>query len=56
VTATTADTITGGTGRFKGASGVINITALGTSASTVGSTETFSTFGLWTGSLSYPNH
>jgi fibronectin-binding autotransporter adhesin len=54
VAATTVDTITGGTGRFKGAIGVIKITAKGTSATTVGSTETFTTFGLWTGSISYP--
>jgi hypothetical protein len=54
VTATTVDTITGGTGRFEGASGQIKITARGTSASTVGSTETFTTLGLWTGSFSYP--
>jgi hypothetical protein len=56
VTATTVDTIIGGTGRFAGASGVIKITAKGTSSQTVGSTETFTTFGLWTGSISYPNH
>jgi hypothetical protein len=55
VTATTVDTITGGTGRFEGASGQIKITARGTSASTVGSSiETFTTFGIWTGSFSYP--
>jgi hypothetical protein len=54
VTATTVETITGGTGRFEGASGQIKITARGSSASTVGSTETFTTLGLWTGSFSYP--
>jgi hypothetical protein len=54
VTATTVDTITGGTGRFEGVSGRITITARGTSASTVGSTETFTTAGLWIGTISYP--
>jgi hypothetical protein len=54
VTARTVDTITGGTGRFVGASGQINISARGTSASTAGSTETFTTLGIWTGTISHP--
>ena len=54
VTARTVDTITGGTGRFVGASGQITITAKGTSAWTAGSTETFTTLGIWTGTISYP--
>jgi hypothetical protein len=37
-----------------GASGQITITAKGTSASTAGSTETFTTLGVWTGTISYP--
>jgi hypothetical protein len=54
VTATTVDTITGGTGPFEGVSGRITITARGTSASTVGSTETFTTVGIWIGTISHP--
>jgi len=54
VTARTVDTITGGTGRFVGASGQITITARGTSATTVGSTETFTTLGIWIGTIRYP--
>jgi hypothetical protein len=54
VNATTVDTITGGTGRFEGASGHITIYARGTSASTLGSNETFTTLGLWVGTISYP--
>ncbi len=54
VTAGTVDTITGGTGRFVGASGQIIIYARGTSAPVVGSTETFTTLGFWIGTLSYP--
>jgi hypothetical protein len=54
VTARTVDTITGGTGRFVGAGGQFTITAKGTSASTVGSTETFTTLGIWKGTISYP--
>ena len=54
VTARTVDTITGGTGRFVGASGQITISARGTSASTAGSSETFTTLGIWTGTISYP--
>lgn len=54
VTARTVDTITGGTGRFVGASGQITITARSTFTSTVGSTETFKTLGIWIGTISYP--
>ena len=54
VSPTTVDTITGGTGRFDGASGHITIYARGTSASTVESDETFTTLGLWVGTISYP--
>ncbi len=54
VTARTTDTITGGTGRFVGASGQITITARGTSVLTVGSTETFTTLGIWIGTIHYP--
>lgn len=53
VTGRTVDTITGGTGRFAGVSGQIVITARGGSGSTVGSTETFTTFGLWIGTIDY---
>jgi hypothetical protein len=53
VTGRTVDTITGGTGRFAGASGQLIITARGSSGSTVGSTETFTTFGVWLGTISY---
>jgi hypothetical protein len=52
VTSTTVDTITGGTGRFEGVSGTITITGRGTSSSTVGSTETFTTAGIWIGTIS----
>jgi len=53
VTAKTVDTITGGTGRFVGASGQITITARGTSALTdAGSIETFTTLGVWIGTIS----
>lgn len=54
VTAKTVYTITGGTGRFAGVSGQITITARGSSASTAGSTETFTTLGLWFGTIDYP--
>jgi hypothetical protein len=52
VTSRTVDTITGGTRRFAGDTGQVSITAGGTSVSTVGSTETFTTFGFWVGSVS----
>jgi hypothetical protein len=51
--ATTVNSVTGGTGRFAGASGQITIYA-SISASTVGSTETLTTVGFWVGSISYP--
>jgi len=47
-------TITGGTGRFAGASGQLTIYARITSVSIVGSTETITTVGFWVGSISYP--
>jgi hypothetical protein len=53
-TSTTVDTITGGTGRFAGASGQLTIYARITSVSIVGSTETITTVGFWVGSISYP--
>ena len=56
VTSKTVDKITGGTGSFEGASGQITINAKGSSSSTVGSTETFTTFGIWTGFISYAIH
>jgi hypothetical protein len=51
--ATTVNTITGGTGRFAGASGTFTVTSLSTPVSTVGSIETFTFTNTTTGQISY---
>ena len=53
-TSTTTDTITGGTGRFAGATGQLTIYGRSLSVSIVGSTETITTVGFWVGTISNP--
>jgi autotransporter adhesin len=51
--ATTVNTITGGTGRFAGASGTFTVTSVSTLVSIVGSIETFAFTSTTTGQISY---
>jgi hypothetical protein len=51
--ATTVNTITGGTGRFAGATGTFRVTSVSKPISTVGPVETFATTSTTEGSISY---
>jgi hypothetical protein len=50
---TTVNTITGGTGRFAGATGTFSVTSVSKPISTVGPIETFATTSTTEGSISY---
>ena len=52
-TATTVNTITGGTGRFAGASGTFTVTSVSVPVSTVGSIETFAFTSTTKGQITY---